>query len=165
MERATAGHESPPAICSACTAWLTVSLLGAVLCLMLAGCAATWSNMRAGAGQGVPPSMEEAWGIEIIGIRYSAAGYMLDFRYRVLDSEKAAPVFDRRIKPYLVDQVSGAVFAVPNPPKTGPLRSSNMPKENRNYFIFFGNPGRYIKPGSLVTVVIGDFRAENLVVE
>lgn len=110
-------------------------------------------------------SIEETWGIQIIGIRQTAAGYMLNFRYRVIDPEKAAPLFNRQTKPYLIDQASGAKFAVPNPPKTGPLRTSDPPKAGRNYFIFFANPGKYVKLGNKVTVVIGDFKAENLVVE
>ncbi|PLX89833.1 MAG: hypothetical protein C0619_10415 [Desulfuromonas sp.] len=105
------------------------------------------------------------WGIEILSLRSTAANYMLDFRYRVIDAEKAKPIFDRKTKPYLVDQASGHKFAVPNPPKTGPLRNSNTPQVDRNYFTIFANPGKYIQPGSMVTVVIGDFRAENLVVQ
>lgn len=107
----------------------------------------------------------EEWGIEILGIRRTAANYMLDFRYRVLDAEKAKPIFRRKAIPYLVDQASGNKFAVPNPPKTGPLRTSNTPKVDRNYFTIFANPGQYIQAGSKVTIIIDDFRAENLVVQ
>lgn len=109
-------------------------------------------------------ALEETWGIRVDGIRRSAAGYMLDFRYRVLDPEKAAPLFERKTKPYLIDQASGKKFQVPNPPKTGPLRSSNTPQADRVYAIFFGNPGTFIRPGSKVTVVIGDFKLTDLLV-
>ncbi|NWF76448.1 MAG: hypothetical protein HXY53_07780 [Nitrospirae bacterium] len=110
-------------------------------------------------------SIEERWGIIIEGIRLSAAGYMLDFRYRVINSEKAKYLFDRKIKPYLVDQKSGAKFIVPSPPKVGALRTTNQIQANRTYFIFFANPGKFIKHGNKVTVVIGDLRAENLIVD
>lgn len=135
-----------------------------------------WSGAAFGGTAAMPPgaadelpaadfsAVEENWGIRVEGIRQSAAGYMLDFRYRVLDPEKAAPLFDRKTKPYLIDQASGKKFQVPNPPKTGPLRSSNPPQADRVYAIFFGNPGTYIRPGSMVTVVIGEFMAEDLVV-
>lgn len=109
--------------------------------------------------------IEAEWGIQIEGIRRTAGGYMLDFRYRVVDAGKAAPLFDRKTKPYLLDQATGARFLVPSPPKTGPLRTSNPPLEGRIYWMFFANPGRYVKPGDRVTVIIGDFRAENLTVE
>ena len=110
-------------------------------------------------------SLEELWGIEITGIRLTASGFMLDFRYRVVDGEKAAPLFDRKTKPYLIHQKTGAKFAVPNPPKTGPLRTTNKAQQGRLYWMFFGNPNRYVKSGDKVTVVIGDFKAENLIVE
>lgn len=109
--------------------------------------------------------LQERWGIKIIGLRQSANGYMLDFRYRVLDPEKAAPLFDRKTKPHLIDQATGAQFIVPEPPKVGALRNTRKPVANKNYFVMFANPGNYIKKGSKVTVVIGDFKAENLIVE
>lgn len=90
---------------------------------------------------------------------------MLDFRYRVLDPEKAMPLFDRKIKPYLVDEATGAMFVVPEPPKVGALRTTRKPVPDRNYFIMFANPGKFVKPGNKVTIVIGDFRAENLIVQ
>lgn len=93
---------------------------------------------------------------------------MLDFRYRVVDPDKAVPILDFKVKPYLVDHKSGAKFAVPNPPKVGSLRQttrSGKPVANRVYCVLFANPGRLIEAGNKVTVVIGDFRAENLTVE
>jgi hypothetical protein len=109
--------------------------------------------------------MPETWGIKIRSLRTTAGGYMLDLRYQVVDAEKAAPLFKRKTKPYLIDQATGAKFAVPVTAKIGPLRSSNKPKSGRGYFMFFGNPGNFVKVGNKVTVVIGDFRAEDLVVQ
>jgi len=143
---------------------MTAALLLALLSLQLAGCAAT-PDKQAKEMLASEETIEERWGIQIIGIRQTAAGYMLDFRYRVIDQKKAEPLFARKTKPYLIDQASGAKFAVPNPPKTGPLRTSDPPQANRNYFIFFANPGKFVKAGNKVTVVIGDFRAEDLTVE
>lgn len=110
--------------------------------------------------------LRDTWGIEILGVRWSAAGYMLDFRFRVKDVEKAKPLLDRTIHAHVEVEKSGARLGVPNPPTTGRLRASaKFPKPNRNYFIFFGNPSRHVKPGDKVTVVIGDFRAEHLTVQ
>ena len=112
-----------------------------------------------------PDPMAETWGIEITGLRMTAAGNMVDFRYKILDAKKAAPLFKRKTKPYLIDQASGKVLAVPTTAKVGPLRNSNMPKQDRIYWMFFGNTHRLVKAGSKVTIEIGDFKAENLVVE
>ncbi len=122
---------------------------------------------RHDAGKSKAPenTMEAKWGIQIRGIRLTAAGHMLDFRFRVDDPDKAAPLFERRTKPYLISQSSGDRLEVPRPPKVGPLRSSNPPMAGRVYWMFFGNPGKRVKAGDKVTVVIGEFKAENLTVE
>lgn len=156
--------------CMATLTWRIPAALGAVflLCLCLTGCATT-DNREPQAVAGIPSAgMEERWGVRIEGIRLSAAGNMLDFRYRVIDAEKASPLVDRRVKPYLLDQASGARLMVPSSPKVGPLRQTSAdgkPLAGRTYFILFANPGKYIKAGSRVTVVIGDFRAQDLTVE
>ena len=90
---------------------------------------------------------------------------MLDFRYRVIDAVKALPLFDRKTKPYLIDQASGAKFLVAESPKVGALRQTRKPVADRNYFIIFANPGKYVKKDGMVTIIIGDFKAENLTVQ
>jgi hypothetical protein len=107
----------------------------------------------------------DRWGIRIEGLRLTAAGYMLDFRYTVLDPAKAEPLFARKSKPVLTDEKTGAVMAVPVPPKTGALRPSNDPKVGRTYFMFFANPGHFIQRSSPVTVTIGDFSVSGLIVK
>jgi hypothetical protein len=109
--------------------------------------------------------LKRRWGVDVLGVRHNAAGYMLEFRYRVLDPEKARPLFVRQTKPVLVDEASGARFVVPTPAKTGALRNSDMPVAGRTYWMFFANPGRYVEKGSRVSVEIGEFRAAGLVVE
>ncbi len=133
------------------------------LCLLSAGCATDREGLLP--SQNAQASIEERWGVKVLPIRLSAEGYMLDFRYQVLDPEKAMSLFDRKIKPYLIDEASGAVLAVPEPPKVGALRNTRKPQPDRIYFILFANPGRYVQKGKSVTVVIGDFKAEHLVVE
>jgi len=109
--------------------------------------------------------LAETWGVEVSSIRLSTHDYMIDYRYRVLDADKAADLHKRQIKPYLIHQESEKVLAVPDTAKLGPLRNSNMPQEGKIYWMFFGNTGKLVKAGDKVTVVIGDFRVENLVVE
>jgi hypothetical protein len=107
----------------------------------------------------------DKWGVEIIGIRLTAANHMLDFRYKVLDAKKSAPLFERKNKPYLMQVATGKVLDVPAPSKVGPLRNSNQPIAGRIYWMFFGNGRNMIKKGDEVAVIIGDFRAEKLIVE
>jgi len=107
---------------------------------------------------------EEEFGIRVERVNLSAGGYMIDFRYRVVNKKKASPLFKTGLDTYLIEQNSGKKFAVPVT-KTGPVKSVGNPVENRVYFSFFANPGRYVKKGNKVTVVIGNMRLENLVVE
>lgn len=107
--------------------------------------------------------LERQWGIELIGIRRTAADHMVDVRYKVLDATKAAPLFDRQNKAVLIHKPSGAEIPVFNPAKTGPLRSTNPPLEGRTYFMFFSNPSHMIKMGDPVILKIGDYEASTSV--
>lgn len=111
-------------------------------------------------------SLEEKWGVRVVALKLSAAGNVLDFRYRVTDVEKAKPLFDKKVKPYIIDQTSGAKLLVPKAPKIGALRQTpRNPVAGKNFFVLFANPGQLVKAGNKVTVVIGDFKAENLTVQ
>lgn len=114
--------------------------------------------------------LEKEWGIRLLGIRTTAAGYALDFRYQVLDPQKAAPLLQRQYNanPYLVVERSGARLGVPFTDKAGSLRSSvssaGQIRQGRNYGALFANPGKHVKPGDKVTIVFADFKAEHLIV-
>jgi hypothetical protein len=109
--------------------------------------------------------MRRQWGVEVLFVRHTSAGYMLEFRYKVLDADKAAALFQRQTKPVLTHVETGAKLIVPTPAKTGALRNSNAPIEGRTYWMFFANPGKLVDPGDLVSIEIGDFLVEGLVVE
>jgi hypothetical protein len=109
--------------------------------------------------------LKRRWGVEVMGVRLTAAGYMLEFRYRVLDAEKAKPIFERRTKPVLIHAETGAQLIVPTPAKTGALRTSDPPVGGRVYWMFFANPGNLVKPGNHVSIEIGEFRVGELVVK
>ena len=108
---------------------------------------------------------EKKHGIQIINIRPTAANYMLDFRFRILDKNKVSEIMSRKIKPLLIVERNGATLMVPVTSKLGPLRqSAKFAKENKNYFMFFANPSHIVKSGDLVTIKIGDFKKEHIVV-
>jgi hypothetical protein len=108
--------------------------------------------------------LKRQWGIEVVDLRQTAAGYMLEFRYRVLDAEKAKPLFERGTKPMLTHAETGATLIVPTPAKTGALRNSNPPIAGRTYWMFFANPGKLVRPGEHVSIEIGEFRLDGIVV-
>jgi hypothetical protein len=108
----------------------------------------------------------EKLGIKPVAIRLTAAGSMIDFRYRVVDPVKSLPAFDRKTRTYLIAQANGDRLDVPADTSLGALRSSSRePAAGKEYFIFFMNQGKLLQRGSKVTVVIGDFKIENLTIE
>ena len=109
--------------------------------------------------------LREKWGVEVIGIDLTSGGYMLDFRFRVVDAEKALSLFDHRIKPYVLTDRAKVKLPVPMAAKVGAFRPTNRGKNiraDKTYYMVFGNPDNFVKAGEKVSVVVGDFRAENL---
>jgi hypothetical protein len=152
----------------------------------LAGCAET-HTVRPPAAPAVDPAREEAatktsalademrrwaaangtylkrtWGVDVVGVRLVSSEWMLEFKYRVLDPDKAAPLLDEHVKPYLVDEASGARLAVPAMENVGELRQHTTPNANRIYFMIFGNAERIVPRGGHVSVVIGQFQASGV---
>ena len=118
------------------------------------------------APRAVRDELRARWGVEVASLHLSAQGRMVDFRYRVLDPDKAALLGDRNVKATLTDLATGAVLRVPSFPKTGSMRQTAAKMEaGRIYFMLFANTGMPVKTGSRVTVMIGDFKAEGLTVQ
>jgi hypothetical protein len=105
------------------------------------------------------------WGVQVLGVRRVEAGSMIRFNYRVLDEKKSTVLNDKRWKPYLADETTGARLKVPVMDMIGELRQTSAPEKGRLYWMIFENPGGLVQAGSRVNVVIGSFRAEGLVVE
>jgi len=105
------------------------------------------------------------WGVEIIGVKPVTSGYMLAFRYRIVDPEKAKVLNDRHSKAYLRDEATGTVLSVPAMENVGELRAGTTPEANRTYFMIFGNPGKLVKSGSRVSVVAGNLHIDGLIVD
>jgi hypothetical protein len=98
-------------------------------------------------------------GIQVQALHLSAAGAMLDFRYRVVDPVEAAPLLNGKVKVYLVDEARGAKLGVPNSPVLGSIRQTARNQyiaTNHTYFIMFGNPGKAVRSGDTVTLLVGD---------
>jgi hypothetical protein len=92
---------------------------------------------------------------------------MIDFRYKVVDATRARALFDRKLQPYLIDPRTGIAMESPDATKLGPLRSSarNPPVTGKQYFVLFANGLGVFKKSDRLTVVLGDCRVENLVLD
>jgi len=128
---------------------------------------------------GVPPRRAQAdrfagrarayyrlvWGIDDLNLKVVESGEIIRFTWRVLDAGKAGVLNDRKLEPVLIDPAAGVQLSVPVVEKIGPLRQSLAPEAGKSYWMAFSNKGTLVKPGDHVTVVVGPFRADGLVVD
>ena len=109
--------------------------------------------------------LRRTWGIEDIHVRYTASGEMLRFSYRIVDANKAKILNDKKNEPSMIVSKTGSKLGVPETEKVGKLRQTSDPETGREYWMVFTNVGRVVQPGDRVDIVIGTFRAANLIVE
>jgi hypothetical protein len=105
------------------------------------------------------------WGVDALSVKWMESGELIRFSYRVVNAEQAKILNDKKSEPRLIAPRAGVSLVVPTLDKVGQLRQSSTPIEGRLYWVAFSNRGRRVKRGDLVDVVIGQFRAQGLVVE
>jgi len=105
------------------------------------------------------------WGVGDLRVKSAESGQLIRFDYRVLDPAKAAALNDKKVEPELYDSQARVKLVVPQMEKVGKLRQSSTPKAGMIYWMAFSNPTLAVKRGHRVDLVIGSFRATNLVVE
>jgi hypothetical protein len=138
---------------------MPVVLLGATL--LGWGAWRGWDAYRATQSPGTPVSaevIEAEWGIQITHVAVTADGGLIDFRFRVVDPEKAGPLLTLAKRPVLVAEDSGAVIDhLMHPPHSHDL----VP--GRVLYLIYNNTGGAIRRGAAVSVVLGDLRLEHLI--
>ena len=105
------------------------------------------------------------WGVDSLSVKSVESGEIIRFTYRVLDANKAKPLNNKKSEPFLIDPRAGVKLVVPSLEKIGQLRQSSTPEAGKSYWMAFSNKGRLVKRGDRVNVVIGQFRAEGLIVD
>ena len=105
------------------------------------------------------------WGVDSLSVKVAESGEIVRFTYRVLDPAKAQSLNDKKSKASLIDPQAGVSLVVPELPFVGMMRPGATPEAGKMYFMAFSNKGRPVKRGHRVSVVIGQFRADGLVVD
>ncbi len=105
------------------------------------------------------------WGIDGLSVKSAEGGEVIRFSYKVLDAKKAQTLNDKKVEPELIDEQAHVKLAVPMMDKIGKLRQNSPAEAGKVYWMVFSNKGGYVKRGDKVNVVIGQFRAEGLVVD
>lgn len=106
--------------------------------------------------------VEEQWGIQITGMRVALGGNGLDLRYKVIDPVKATNLLHLKEITYVVDQESGKALALPFQREN---QTSQKLVAGKTYFALLSNKGQVVKPGSKVTVAIGNNVQRDVLVE
>jgi len=105
------------------------------------------------------------WGVEDLSVKAVESGEIIRFSWHVIDADKAKTLNDKKLEPALIDPEKGVKLVVPSLEKVGLLRQSSTPEAGKSYWMAFSNAGRRVKPGDRVSVVIGQFHANGLVIE
>jgi hypothetical protein len=105
------------------------------------------------------------WGVDSLNVKLAESGQIVRFSYRVLNPARASALNDGRSEPSLIDPRAGVSLVIPRMEKVGQLRQTGTPEAGKAYWMAFSNKGRPVKKGDRVDVVIGQFRAQGLVVD
>ena len=142
--------------------------LGLVLVLVVGalGAWALWpgrgQDVRAGTTLVSSEGMAAKYGIDVTMVGVTAAGGMVDFRYQVVDPDKADQVVhDLDLFPKMVNEETGATLVL----RSLPHSHSQKLDLGGNYFFLVPNAQNAMHPGDSVTLVVGDLRLEHVIVE
>ncbi|MGA7178363.1 MAG: hypothetical protein WBX11_02085 [Thiobacillaceae bacterium] len=105
------------------------------------------------------------WGVDNFLVRRTASGNLIRFSYRVVDPLRAQVLSDDRVTPHLIDPKRGVVLQIPSLEQVGDLRQKGKPIAGKEYWMVFSNKDDPVKAGDHVSVVIGSFHADGLLVE
>lgn len=102
------------------------------------------------------PEIEAAYGIRPVLVALTDATGLVDFRFQILDPDKAGDMhksFDTL--PHFIT------------PSGKEIRLSRIPSHHnflvgRTYYMLFANANSAVKPGDKVTLVMGNLRLENV---
>ena len=131
----------------------------------LAATSGPFRNQPSRLGKHATLYYESVWGVDSLVVKWAESGELIRFSYRVVDPEKAKALNDKKVEPALVDPQARVKLVVPQMEKIGALRQSSTPEAGKSYWMAFSNSGRPVKRGDHVDVVIGQFRAQGLIVE
>lgn len=104
--------------------------------------------------------LEEKYGLRVMLMAVTGAGGFVDFRLKVLDTEKAGQLLNDPAKmPVLYIQESGWILKQPADEQT------TVPKLEQDGLLLglFPNSLNAVKPGTPITVIFGDLALEPIV--
>jgi hypothetical protein len=140
---------------------MTFLALVLLIPMVVSGCGAPGSTVAvqpatsSPSATGLAPDsvLAERYGVQVTLIGITAAGGVIDFRYRVVDPDKANQwLKDPKLMPDLVVEDSGAILTHPE----DAMKETRDVKAGEVHYMLYPNNGNVVKPGAQVSVTIGD---------
>ena len=78
---------------------------------------------------------ERVWGVDSVLVKYTESGEVIRFSYHVIDAEKAKPLSDKKLEPFLVDPQAGVKLVIPSLENIGMLRQTAPPEPGKSYWM------------------------------
>ena len=117
------------------------------------------------AGMPISPQMEEKFGIKFTILAMTSGNGLVDMRYTVLDPTKAETVHggeDASVVPRIIDKATGKTVRISG---VMPHMRGVALVKGRTYSMLYGNSGNTLRAGSIVTIVVGDLKITDVVVQ
>jgi len=122
-----------------------------------------WTASRANQLPGVAASeaaIQEKYGIHMSHIAVLADGGLIDFRFQVIDADKASPLFELESRPIMIVEATGQkIGSLYHPP-----HAHNIVAGQQQYFIYNNDRGA-IQPGTSISILLGDLRLEHIIAQ
>ena len=165
----TSSVVSPQARHVGAARWLRYVLPAALLLLLLAaGLLAyrAWPSEKQASVAGTPQlasakTFEERFGLSVTLVAVTASGGIVDIRFKVLDADKARGT--------LQDDKNMPLLNVEGSTMTPMMRDTAIQDQDlevgKVYYILYSNPRGMVKPGTPVSVAIGDLVLEPIIAQ
>jgi hypothetical protein len=145
-----------------------VALTANLLCVAILAATTTTKKVspyHAGMPQSARQYYAMTWGVDQLSAKLMESGQLVRFSYRIVDSGKATLLGDKVSTPQMLDEKARAVLQIPTLEKVGQLRQAGAQEVGKAYWMAFSNKGNVVKAGHQVSVVIGQFRVDGLIVQ
>jgi hypothetical protein len=110
---------------------------------------------------GMPTSaeIEARYGVRFLGVDVISGGGMIQLRYQVLDSDKSVAIHQVDVAPFVIDS-SGQKYG--DPGMVGHSHVGKTLAPGTSDYILIANASGGVRPGSLVTIKVGDLELRNV---
>lgn len=109
----------------------------------------------------ISTAIEDRWGLRVSEVRVTADGGLVDFRFFVIDPDKALGMLsDLKNAPVMIAESNGALIN-----STALMAHKHGLRAGQTVYMLYRNTGGALKRGGFATVVFGELRLEHVPVK